>query len=118
MAPSTRVTSTFSGNSLKSTRGPHTTSTSPASAIKRSSPSLAHQGEVRQELPSFGHFGDRFPLLGKRARGTHLDALAASGATLGNAPGLGQVGDDAALRAARHHVPGVRAFDLVADTDT
>ena len=30
------------------------------------------------------------------------------------APGLGQVGDHAALGAARHHVPGVRAFDLVA----
>ncbi len=44
-----------------------------------------------------------------------MHAFPATGAALGFAPGLRQVGNHQALAAAAHHVPGMRALDLVAD---
>src|ERR1035437_8487165 len=66
-------------------------------------------------MPAVGHFGPRFTLFGKRARGAHLHALAAAGAAFALAPRLVEVGDHAAIHAARHDVPGMGALDFVAD---
>ena len=46
-----------------------------------------------------------------------MHTLAATGAGIGIAPWLIQVGDHAAISATPEHIPGVRAFDLVANPD-
>ena len=75
--------------------------------------------QVRQERPvaSLLPLGDRSALLEERAGRADLDALAAAGAGRRLAPRRPHVGDDAGVDAAAHHVPGVRALDLVADAD-
>jgi hypothetical protein len=77
----------------------------------------SHERQVRKELALFGHLGDRMALFAERAGGTELHAFAATGAALRFAPGLREIGDHHAVGAAPGHVPGMRAFDFVADPD-
>src|SRR5579864_668615 len=53
----------------------------------------------------------------KCAGGAHVDAFAATGAGFRRSPGLAQVSDDFRINAASHHVPGMRAFNLVTDAN-
>src|ERR1035438_2922178 len=144
-APSTSVMSTSSGKSLRSTSGLYTRSIFWARSSSRSSMSrkdmwqpeqpsshtvasvglrslvtgfTSHHGQIRQKLSALGHLGHRSAFLAQCAGGTNLDALSATGAAFRFAPRLGQVSDHQALGAASHHVPGVRALNLLAHANT
>ena len=77
---------------------------------------LAEHAEVRQERTSLlAALGDRSALLEQRARGAHLDALAAARARRRLAPRRAHVGHDAFVDARAHDAPRVGALDLAAD---
>src|SRR5579864_6196318 len=76
---------------------------------------LPHHGQIRQELSTFQHFGDRASFLEERARGAHLHALAATGAGFRGSPRLVQIRNHLGIDAPSHNVPGMRALNLVAD---
>src|SRR5262249_45712727 len=57
----------------------------------------------------------RTPFFRQRPGGTNVHALATPGAAVRRAPRLVEIGDDAGIDSPPHEVPGVSAFDFIAD---
>src|SRR5215471_1807818 len=74
---------------------------------------LAHHGQVWQKVSSLLHFGHRPALLKQRAGWADVYTFAATGTSVGRTPRRVQIGNHVRPDAATHHVPGMRAFDLV-----
>src|SRR5579859_5544610 len=89
-----------------------------ASVLRSCMIAFPHLGQVYQKVGALDHFGNGCAFEEQGARWAGLHTFATTGTRRRVAPGFVQISHHLGVDAASHNIPCMRAFYLIADTNT